>query len=37
RFNRRFQLNTLPKRLLVAAIAVGPRPEAWLRSAGASC
>lgn len=35
RFNRRFQLNTLPKRLLVAAIAVGPRPEAWLRSAGA--
>jgi hypothetical protein len=37
RFNRRFQLNTLPKRLLVAAIAVGPRSDAWLRSAEASC
>ena len=37
RFNRRFQLNTLPKRLLVAAIAIGPRSDAWLRSAEASC
>lgn len=37
RFNRRFQLDTLPRRLLVAAIAVGPRPDAWLRSAEASC
>jgi hypothetical protein len=37
RFNRRFQLDTLPKRLLVAAIAIGPRSDAWLRSAEASC
>jgi hypothetical protein len=38
RFNRRFQLDTLPRRLLVAAIiAVGPRPDAWLRSAEAAC
>jgi transposase-like protein len=37
RFNRRFQLDRLPTRLLVAAIAVGPRPEVWLRSAEASC
>jgi hypothetical protein len=37
RFNRRFQLNTLPKRLLVAAIAIGPRSDAWIRSAEASC
>jgi hypothetical protein len=37
RFNRRFQLDQLPQRLLVAAIAVGPRPVRWLRSAEASC
>jgi len=37
RFNRRFQLQRLPMRLLVAAIAIGPRPDAWLRSAEASC
>jgi hypothetical protein len=37
RFNRRFQLDELPMRLLVAAVAVGPRPEVWLRSAEASC
>lgn len=37
RFNRRFQLDRLPMRLLVAAIAVGPRPAVWLRSAEASC
>src|SRR5450759_4811240 len=37
RFNRRFQLDTLPKRFLVAAIAIGPRSDAWLRSAEASC
>jgi transposase-like protein len=37
RFNRRFQLDRLPMRLLVAAIAVGPRPEVWIRSAEASC
>jgi hypothetical protein len=36
RFNRRFHLDTLPSRLLVAAIAVGPCParagSAWLRN-----
>jgi transposase-like protein len=37
RFNRRFRLDTLPMRLLVAAIAIGPRSGAWLRSAEASC
>lgn len=37
RFNRRFQLKTLPERLLVAAVATGPRPEAWLRMAEDSC
>ncbi len=28
RFNCRFQLKTLPERLLVAAVTTGPRPEA---------
>ena len=37
RFNRRFRLDTLPMRLLVAAIAIGPRSGVWLRSAEASC
>ncbi len=37
RFNRRFHLKTLPDRLLVAAVATGPRPEAWLRLAEDSC
>ncbi len=37
RFNRRFQLDKLQSRLLVAAIAIGPRSEVWLRSAEASC
>jgi len=37
RFNRRFRLDTLPQRLLVAALAVGPRPEVWLRQAGTPC
>lgn len=37
RFNRRFQLKTLPQRLLVAVVAIGPRPEAWLRMAEDSC
>jgi transposase-like protein len=37
RFNRRFQLERLPSRLLVAALAIGPRPERWLRSAETSC
>jgi transposase-like protein len=31
RFNRRFDLPTLPTRLLVAATACGPRPEPWIR------
>jgi transposase-like protein len=37
RFNRRFKLDQLPARLLVASIAAGPRPAAWLRSAEVSC
>jgi len=37
RFNRRFQLKTLPERLLVAAVGTGPRPEAWLRLAEDCC
>ncbi|RQW82215.1 MAG: IS1595 family transposase [Methylococcus sp.] len=37
RFNRRFHLETLPHRLLAAAVAIGPRPEIWLRAAEASC
>jgi transposase-like protein len=37
RFNRRFRLDTLPQRLLVAAVAIGPRREAWLRQAGTPC
>jgi hypothetical protein len=37
RFNRRFRLEQLPKRLLDACIGAGPCPEAWLRSAEASC
>lgn len=37
RFNRRFQLKALPMRLLAAALAIGPRPDSWLRSAEESC
>jgi transposase-like protein len=37
RFNRRFRLDTLPQRLLVAAVAIGPRREAWLRQAATPC
>ena len=37
RFNRRFHLDTLPNRLLVAAAANGPRPARWLRQAEESC
>lgn len=37
RFNRRFHLETLPMRLLVAAVTIGPRPATWLRLAEASC
>jgi hypothetical protein len=37
RFNRRVRLDTLPQRLLVAAVAISPRPEIWMRQAGAPC
>lgn len=37
RFNLRFHLDTLPSRLIVAAIAVGPRPARWIRLAEESC
>jgi transposase-like protein len=37
RFNHRFQLDKLPMNLFMAAIAIRPRPEAWLRSAEVSC
>lgn len=37
RFNRRFHLETLPMHLLAAAVAIGPRPEPWLRQAEESC
>ena len=33
RFNRRFNLETLPSRLFVAAANISPRPAAWLREA----
>ena len=36
RFNRRFQLDTLPMRLLVATVTIGPRPADWLRLAEVS-
>ena len=36
RFNRRFHLETLPMRLLAAAIVCKPRPARWLRLAEAS-
>jgi transposase-like protein len=37
RFNRRFHLETLPMRLIIAAASVGPRPEQWLRAAEVTC
>jgi hypothetical protein len=37
RFNRRFHLDTIHSRLLVAAISIGPRPDHWLRLADESC
>ena len=37
RFNRRFDLHALPNRLLVAAVASGPRPEQWIRMAETHC
>jgi hypothetical protein len=33
RFNRRFDLSSILKRLLVAAVATPPRPERFLRAA----
>ncbi|MCR2831982.1 IS1595 family transposase [Acidithiobacillus ferrooxidans] len=37
RFNRRFNLATLPMSLFRAAVNTGPRPERWLRAAESSC
>jgi len=37
RFNRRFHLKSLPMHLLEAAVAIGPRPEPWLRLAEEAC
>ena len=37
RFNRRFNLATLPMSLLRAAVNIGPRTERWLRTAESSC
>jgi hypothetical protein len=37
RFNRRFHLETLPMRLVVAALASGPHPAPSLRRAEESC
>nr|WP_278666867.1 transposase [Acidithiobacillus ferriphilus] len=37
RFNRRFNLATLPMSLLRAAVNTGPRPDRWLRAAESSC
>ena len=37
RFNRRFNLKTLPQRLLIAGLACPPFPERLLRSAELRC
>lgn len=37
RFNRRFDLHALPNRLLIAAVASGPRPQHWIRMAETHC
>ena len=37
RFNRRFHLETITTRLIVAAATIGPRPATWIRQAEASC
>jgi hypothetical protein len=37
RFNRRFELHALPRRLLVAAVASGPCPQRWMRMAETHC
>lgn len=36
RFNRRFQLDRLPMRWLLASVSIDPRPAGWLRLAEAS-
>lgn len=37
RFNRRFQLEAITTRLIVAAATIGPRPATWIRQAEAAC
>jgi hypothetical protein len=37
RFNGHFHLQAIHARLLVAAVAIGPRPERWARLAEESC
>ncbi|MBE0436666.1 MAG: transposase, partial [Methylomicrobium sp.] len=37
RFNRRFRLDTITTRLIVAAATTGPRSDTWLWQAEASC
>ena len=37
RFNRRFRLDTITTRLIVAAATTGPRSDYWRRQAEASC
>ena len=37
RFNRRYDLHALPKRLLVAAVASGPCPQRGIRMAETHC
>ncbi|MBA1447085.1 MAG: IS1595 family transposase, partial [Gammaproteobacteria bacterium] len=36
-FNRRFDMKAILPRLLHAGATIGPRTEAWLRSAEHSC
>lgn len=37
RFNRRFHLEAITTRLIVAAATIGPRPATWIRQAEAAC
>ncbi len=37
RFTRRFHLDAIHNRLLVAAATIGARPQRWLRAAEATC
>ena len=37
RFNRRFHLETITTRLIVAAATIGPQPATWIRQVEASC